>query len=116
VCYGDFHQGESAWFLNGTLNVSYNCVDRHALAHPNKVAIIYEPDHPDDPTIKITYKELLKQVCQVANGLAALGLRKGDTVGIYMPMVPEAAIVCNIFIRTNILFDYYKIGYFIAAG
>ncbi|KAI9348851.1 acetyl-coenzyme A synthetase [Pilaira anomala] len=91
VKHGSFKEGDVAWFLEGELNVSYNCVDRHALATPDKVAIIHEGDEPDQVR-KITYGELLRLVCQMANTLKSLGVRKGDNVAIYMPMIPEALI------------------------
>ncbi|GAA5816910.1 hypothetical protein MFLAVUS_010445 [Mucor flavus] len=91
VKHGSFAEGDVAWFLEGELNVSYNCVDRHALATPDKVAIIHEGDEPDQVR-KITYGELLRFVCQMANTLKGLGVRKGDNVAIYMPMIPEALI------------------------
>lgn len=88
---GDFHSNSVAWFLGGKLNVSYNCVDRHAFATPDAVAIIYESDEPGHSQ-KITYSELLGQVCRFANVLKKYNVRKGDAVAIYMPMVPQAAV------------------------
>jgi len=78
------------WFEDGETNVSYNCVDRHLKDHGNQVAIIWEGD---DPSLdkKITYNELHEQVCRFANVLKKHGVKKGDRVTIYMPMVPEAA-------------------------
>lgn len=81
---------EIKWYLNGKLNVSVNCVDRHALKTPDRVAFIFEPDDINAPSKKITYKELLKHVCQFANILKKNGVKKGDRVTIYMPMIPEA--------------------------
>lgn len=89
VRHGSFTDGNLAWFLDGELNVSYNCVDRHALATPNKVAILHNGDNPDDVR-KVTYNELLNEVCRVANYLKSEGLTKGDAVAIYMPTIPEA--------------------------
>ncbi|KAI9470061.1 MAG: acetyl-coenzyme A synthetase [Benjaminiella poitrasii] len=91
VMTGDLSQGNIAWFLEGELNACYNCVDRHALKSPNKIAIIHEGDDPINVR-KITYYELMQQVCRLANVLHNLDVRKGDTVAIYMPMIPEAAI------------------------
>ncbi|KAI7891218.1 acetyl-coenzyme A synthetase [Mucor mucedo] len=88
---GDFLSGNIAWFLEGELNASYNCVDRHAFATPDKVAIIHEGDDPKDVR-KITYNDLLQQVCRIANVLKSLDVRKGDNVIIYMPMIPEAMV------------------------
>ncbi|KAF0500262.1 acetyl-coenzyme a synthetase [Gigaspora margarita] len=91
VLSGGFEYGDVTWFREGQLNASYNCLDRHAIINPDKVAIIYEADEPDEGR-KITYRELLHDVCRFANVLKAHGVRKGDIVTIYMPMVPEAAI------------------------
>ena len=79
------------WFDGGSLNVSYNCLDRHLKDKGDKVAIIWESD---DPSVskKITYNELHKKVCKLANGLKQLGVKKGDRITIYLPMIPEAAI------------------------
>ncbi len=79
------------WYEDGTLNLSANCLDRHLADKGNQTAIIWEGDNPDDSK-KITYRQLHEQVCQFANGLKSLGMKKGDVVAIYMPMVPEAAI------------------------
>ncbi|KAL7753980.1 acetyl-coenzyme A synthetase 2 [Sorochytrium milnesiophthora] len=95
---GSFEHGDIAWFHDGYLNACYNAVDRHALQDPNRIAMVFEPDEPlkaeDEAHVKIhiTYGELLRDVCRLANALHAAGLRKGDAVGIYMPMVPEAAV------------------------
>jgi acetyl-CoA synthetase len=78
------------WFHDGELNVSYNCLDRHLATQPNKVAIIFEAD--DGSITKITYKQLYHRVCQFANGLKALGIKKGDRVIIYLPMSIEAVV------------------------
>jgi acetyl-CoA synthetase len=87
---GSFENGDVAWFVDGKLNVSYNCVDRHALATPDKIAILWEGDHPSDIR-RITYAQLQREVCRFANALLRRGVRKGDTVCIFMPMVPETA-------------------------
>ena len=79
------------WYEDGVLNVSYNCIDRHIEKFGDKVAILWEGDDPED-TKKITYKELLIEVCRFSNGLQSLGIKKGDRVTIYMPMIPEAAV------------------------
>ena len=80
------------WFEDGKLNVSFNCIDRHAERSPNKVAIIWEGDDPKESK-KITYKELLNNVCRVANVLKKIGVKKGDRVTIYLTMIPELAYV-----------------------
>ena len=79
------------WFDGGSLNVSYNCLDRHLKDKGDKVAIIWESDDPG-VSKKITYNELHKKVCKLANGLKQLGVKKGDRITIYLPMIPEAAI------------------------
>ncbi len=80
------------WFADGTLNVAANCVDRHLATRGDQTAIIFEPDDPNEPAKHITYKDLHRSVCKMANILETLGVRKGDRVVIYMPMVPEAAV------------------------
>ena len=79
------------WFDGGSLNVSYNCIDRHLKDKGDKVAIIWESDEKSISQ-KITYNQLHKKVCKLANGLKELGVKKGDRVTIYLPMIPEAAI------------------------
>ncbi|MDW3222065.1 MAG: acetate--CoA ligase [Paracoccaceae bacterium] len=79
------------WFSDGTLNVSANCIDRHLAARGDQTAIIWEPDNPEDGALHITYNDLHKSVCKMANVLKDLGVTKGDRVIIYMPMIPEAA-------------------------
>ncbi len=78
------------WFEDGELNISYNCLDRHLKNQPDKVAIRFEAD--DGKVIHCTYRELYHQVCQLANGLKALNIKKGDRVIIYMPMRIEAVV------------------------
>jgi len=87
----DFPKGIIKWFDGGKLNVSYNCLDRHLEKRGDQRAIIWESDDPEtDKTY--TYKELHSEVCRFANGLKSLGVKKGDRVCIYMPMVAEAAV------------------------
>ncbi|RDW82272.1 acetyl-coenzyme A synthetase [Coleophoma cylindrospora] len=88
---GSLKNGDNAWFLEGRLNASYNCVDRHAIKNPDKPAVIYEADESGDGRT-LTYGELLREVCKVANVLKQMGVKKGDTVAIYLPMIPEAII------------------------
>ena len=78
------------WYEDGELNVCYNCVDRHLATKANQVAIIWEADDPKYHT-KITYRELYDRVCRLANVLKSMGVRKGDCVTIYLPMIPETA-------------------------
>ena len=79
------------WFKGGKLNVSYNCLDRHLATRGDQVAIIWESDNPNEDR-KITYRELHTDVCKLANVLKSRGVKKGDRVCIYMPMIPEAAV------------------------
>ncbi|MAI29634.1 MAG: acetate--CoA ligase [Rickettsiales bacterium] len=77
------------WFYDGTLNVSYNCIDRHLPTKANETAIIFEGDDPN-VSRNISYQELKDEVCKLSNGLKDIGVKKGDRVTIYMPMVPQA--------------------------
>ena len=79
------------WYEDGTLNVAANCIDRHLATRGDQTAIIFEPDEPTDPAQHITYRELADHVGRFANVLKGLGVKKGDRVVIYMPMIPEAA-------------------------
>jgi acetyl-CoA synthetase len=79
------------WFSDGKLNVSSNCVDRHLKNKADQVAIIWEPDNPKEEAKTITYKQLHLEVCKFTNVLLSQGVKKGDRVSIYMPMIPEAA-------------------------
>ena len=78
------------WFEDGELNVSYNCIDRHLATRAKKTALFWEGDNPDHAE-KVTYQELHYEVCKIANGLKKLGVKKGDRIALYMPMVPHAA-------------------------
>ncbi|ANB10986.1 acetate--CoA ligase ACS2 [Sugiyamaella lignohabitans] len=91
VSSGGFEHGDVAWFLEGQLNASYNCVDRHAFANPEKIALIYEADDAKDSR-NVTYGELLRQVSKLAAVLTSFGVKKGDTVAIYLPNIPEAIV------------------------
>ena len=90
VSEADMPSGNIRWFDGGQLNVSVNCIDRHLPERAEQTAIIWEGDEPSDDT-RISYQELYERVCQLANGLRARGVKKGDRVCIYMPMIPEAA-------------------------
>lgn len=79
------------WFEGAKLNVSYNCLDRHLETRGDQVAIIWEGDDPEDDR-QITYRELYEEVCRFANVLKARGVKKGDRVCLYMPMIPEASV------------------------
>jgi len=80
------------WYYDGALNASFNCIDRHALKNPDRIAIIWEGDDPSQ-SIKITYKELKEKVCKYSNVLKEVGIKKGDIVTIYLTMIPELAFI-----------------------
>jgi acetyl-CoA synthetase len=86
----DYREVDFAWYEGGELNVCVNCVDRHAASTPERTALIWAADQPGEYR-HITYRELLREVCRVANVLRRLGVRKGDRVCTYLPMVPELA-------------------------
>ncbi len=90
VVDGDFDKAETKWFSGAQLNVTFNCIDRHLDRRAQQTAIIWEGDEPTDD-IKISYRELHKHVCRLSNALKTRGVKKGDRVCIYMPMIPEAA-------------------------
>jgi acetyl-CoA synthetase len=87
----DFNKPEVKWFIGGKLNITENCLDRHLPQRANQVAMIWEPNNPADEAKKITYQQLLDEVCRMANLLKAQGVKKGDRVCIYLPMIPELA-------------------------
>ena len=95
------------WFEDGLLNVSYNCIDRHLKKRGNQTALIWEGDNPYDDK-KVTYNQLHAEVCRFANVLKKLGVKKGDRVTIYMPMILEAAyamLACTQRLRWRQLHD-----------
>uniref|UniRef100_UPI002EDB463F AMP-binding protein n=1 Tax=Novilysobacter viscosus TaxID=3098602 RepID=UPI002EDB463F len=80
------------WFEDGELNASVNCLDRHLATRGDKTALLFEHDDPALPAEHISYLELHARVCRLANALRALGMRKGDRITIYLPMIPEAVV------------------------
>ena len=80
------------WYADGQLNASVNCLDRHLQERGDKTALVWEPDDPDVPARHVTYRELHARVCRLANALRNLGVRKGDRVTIYLPMIVESAV------------------------
>ena len=82
---------EIKWFEDGTINASWNCIDRHLESKAEHTAIIWEPDNPDEGAKHITFQELHDNTCRMANALLELGVKSGDRVVIYLPMIPEAA-------------------------
>ena len=87
----DFKKAKVSWFKDAKLNITINCIDRHAKNTPDKTAIIFEPNDPYEKNKLFTYSELLKEVCKMANVLKSMGVKKGDRVCIYLPMIPELA-------------------------
>jgi len=88
----NFRQPKVKWFAGGKLNITENVLDRHLATRGKQTAILWEPNDPNAKIRKINYKQLYQQVCQFANALKAQGIKKGDRVCIYMPMVPELAV------------------------
>ena len=107
---GSLLNGDSSWFLEGQLNASYNCVDRHAFKDPERVAIIYEADEPGEGR-NVTYGELLRQVSKTAWALKQMGVRKGDTVAIYLPMIPEALVALLACVRIGAVHSVVFAGF-----
>lgn len=92
VCEFDMTQGEVKWFVDGKLNITKNCIDRHLSKRGERTAIIFEPNNPNEEAQQITYNELYERVAKTANVLKSLGVQKGDRVCIYLPMIPELAV------------------------
>ena len=88
----DFSKPEVKWFENAKLNITENCIDRHLATRGDKTAILFEPNDPKEEAQHITYRQLHKQVCKMANVLKDEGVKKGDRVCIYLPMIPELAV------------------------
>jgi acetyl-CoA synthetase len=88
----DFVDLDVKWFVNGKLNITENIFEKNLFIYGDKPAIVWEPNNPSEPSITLTYRQLCDQVCQFANVLLQNGVKKGDRVCIYMPMVPEAAV------------------------
>ena len=88
----DFRKPEVEWFKGGKMNITENCLDRHLADRGDQTAILWEPNDPNQKTVNYTYRELYEQVCRFGNALRAKGIKKGDRVCFYMPMVAELAI------------------------
>ena len=88
----DFNIPKVSWFKDAKLNITVNCIDRHLNKNGNRTAIIFEPNNPNDPPIYISYKELSHRVNKMANVFKSLGVKKGDRVCLYLPMIPELAV------------------------
>jgi len=87
----DFKKAKISWFKDAKLNITVNCLDRHVIKNPQKTAIIFEPNNPNEKHKSYSYSELLVEVCKMANVLKSMGVKKGDRVCIYLPMIPELA-------------------------
>ena len=87
----DFKKAKISWFKDAKLNITVNCLDRHVIKNPQKTAIIFEPNNPNGKHKSYSYSELLVEVCKMANVLKSMGVKKGDRVCIYLPMIPELA-------------------------
>ncbi|MFY7707272.1 MAG: acetate--CoA ligase [Flavobacteriales bacterium] len=87
----NFEEPQVKWFINGKLNITENCLDRHLEQRGNKLALIWEPNDPKEKAIRYTYRELYQNVNRMANVLKNIGVQKGDRVCIYLPMIPELA-------------------------
>ncbi|EUD68591.1 acetyl-CoA synthetase [Plasmodium inui San Antonio 1] len=113
VYMGNFKKGNISWFVNGKINACDNCVDRWVEKHPNKTAIIWEKDTPNDFK-KISYQKLLERTCKIANLLKMYGVRKQDVVTIYLPMIPEIVYTMLACARIgaihNVVFAGYSAG------
>ncbi len=92
VFEGGFEHADFRWFIGGQLNITENCLDRHLRYHGTKTALIWEPNNPNEQGRTLTYEQLIADVCRCANMLRQLGLRKGQTVCIYLPMIPELIV------------------------
>jgi acetyl-CoA synthetase len=88
----NFDEPKIEWFVGGKMNITENCLDRHLKQRGNKIALIWEPNDPKERFLRLTYRELHERVCKMANVLKRNGVKKGDRVCIYMPMIPELAI------------------------
>ncbi|SBS87031.1 acetyl-CoA synthetase, putative [Plasmodium malariae] len=111
VYIGNFKKGNVSWFINGKINACENCVDRWVEKHPNKTAIIWEKDTPNDYK-KISYQKLLEKTCKVANLLKMYGVKKQDTVTIYLPMIPELVYSMLACARIGAIHNVVFAGYF----
>lgn len=107
---GSFQNQDVRWFLNGKLNPCYNCLDRHLPANSKKTAIIWEGNDTHESS-QISYEELHKQVCKFANVLKSKGLKKGDRVAIYMPMIIEAVVAMLACVRLGIVHTVIFAGF-----
>ena len=92
VCEYDMNEAQFSWFKGGKTNITENCIDRHLKNKSDQTAIIFEPNSPEEVATYITYQNLHHKVCKMANALLSVGIKKGDRVAVYLPMIPELAI------------------------
>lgn len=111
----DFEKPEVKWFQGGRLNITENCLDRHVDSQGDKTAIIWEPNNPKDKAQHISYRELHARVCEFANVLKQNGIKKGDRVCIYMPMIPELAVAMLACARIGAIHAIVFAGFSITA-
>eukprot|EP01117_Protostelium_nocturnum_P001228 TRINITY_DN1154_c0_g2_i2.p1 TRINITY_DN1154_c0_g2~~TRINITY_DN1154_c0_g2_i2.p1 ORF type:complete len:425 (-),score=67.30 TRINITY_DN1154_c0_g2_i2:957-2231(-) len=110
VSEGSFEKGNVTWFEDGQLNVSYNCLDRHVKERGNQTAIIWEGDSPKD-TQHISYRKALEETCKLSNALKSLGVKKGDTVCLYLPNCPHAAYAMLACARIGAIHNFVFAGF-----
>lgn len=111
VLQWNFEEPGIEWFKGAKLNISYNSLDRHLPEHGNKTALIWEPNDPAEKTRTLTYTELHEQVCRFANVLKLNGVKKGDRVCIYLPMVPEAVVAMQACARVGAVHSVVFAGF-----
>ena len=111
----DMQQAQFKWFVNAKLNITKNCIDRHLARRGDKTAIIFEPNDPDEAAVHISYQELYNKVAKMANVLREQGIKKGDRVCIYLPMIPELAVAMLACARIGAVHSVIFAGFSAAA-
>jgi len=112
----DMQEAEVKWFTNAKVNITKNCIDRHLAKRGNKTAILFEPNDPKEEAQHITYNELYDRVAKMANALRTLGIKKGDRVCIYLPMIPELAVSLLACARIGAIHSVVFAGFSASAG
>mgnify|MGYP003636766390 CR=1 FL=1 len=115
VCDWNFVEPDIQWFKDGMLNITENVLDRHLNDKGDKLALIWEPNNPNDTVKTYTYRELYEEVCLFSNALKAQNIQKGDRIVLYMPMVPELAIACLACARVGAIHSVVFAGFSAAA-
>jgi len=111
VCNYNLEKGQIEWFKGAKLNISTNCLDRHLSQKGDDIALMWEANDPKDKNITLTYQELFEKTCQFSNLLRDHGVKKGDVVSIYMPMIPEAAIAMLACVRIGAIHSVVFAGF-----